>query len=400
MLRTTDTKNPLARLRLSVLSCLPLVALAACTSPSEPRSLSGTVRVPAGEDVQGTLVIACHPKGDGCDEERSRSVQITSSGSEASFTIDGLHEDESRLRAWKDINGNGKEDPGDLSANLELDESEPGAKGLSLTMASVPDDGGTVPPSGTLRGSVTAPPGQDAEKTIVVACHLTDQGCDEVKSQIIQVTGGGPSVPYELNGLEAGGYVLVGWRDVNQNETIDEGDLFGAYSSGGGDPYTAVRPPSVGLAIPMLPLKSQPAAGGTAPSEVVGQWSHGSSTGVDYYNPSNGSWAPPSGTGALLSIAADGSFHFSTMVQSSFYSCTIDAVNFHEGKAAFEGDSLTLYPESSRQKYESSCNPGLNYDHAIPNQPIPFRWRIDGSSGAPRLVLTWPSGEDSWYDRN
>ena len=411
MLRTADTKNPapakamegsashrpLARLRLPVLSCLPLLTVMACASPSE---LSGTVSVPAGQDAQGTLVIACYPKEDGCDEERSHSVQIKTSGSEASFTIDGLNEDTYRLRAWKDINANGKEDPGDLLATLEPDEAEPGTKGLRLTMTPVPDDGGNVPPSGTLRGSVVAPAGQDAAGTIVVACYLTDLGCDEVKSQIIQVAGSGPSVPYELNGLEAGGYVLVGWRDVNQNEAIDEGDLFGAYSSGGGAPYTAARPPSVGLAIPMLPLQSQPAAGGTAPSELVGQWSRGASTGVDFYNPSSGSWAPPSGEGSFLSIAPDGSFHYSIMVQNSIYSCTTNVVCFYEGKGTFEGDSLTLYPEGSQQKYEDTCNSGSGYEHAIPNQPIPFRWRIDGSGSAPRLVLTWPSGEENWFNRD
>jgi hypothetical protein len=69
-------------------------------------ALSGTVYAPADEDIAGTVVVACFVVGSDCDENKTKTFEITESGESASFTLDGLTREQYLLFASKDTNAN------------------------------------------------------------------------------------------------------------------------------------------------------------------------------------------------------------------------------------------------------------------------------------------------------
>lgn len=99
--------------------------------------LSGTVHAPAGGDVAGTLVVACLPLGDGCDEARSHAHTVTEAGASAAFEIGGLEAVDYLLLAVKDGDENGSfEDAGDLHGLFGSDGRVTApARGLELRLA-------------------------------------------------------------------------------------------------------------------------------------------------------------------------------------------------------------------------------------------------------------------------
>lgn len=86
------------------------------TAPLEvPRTsaISGTLH--ADVDLKGTVVLACVEKNGGCDEAMSGETVVTASGRRASYKIDGLQAGVAySLVAWKDMNGDGEVNKGDL----------------------------------------------------------------------------------------------------------------------------------------------------------------------------------------------------------------------------------------------------------------------------------------------
>ncbi|WP_257457045.1 hypothetical protein [Archangium lipolyticum] len=76
-------------------------------------SLSGKVTAPKGQDVKGTLVIACVPAGGGCGDP-TYSAQVAESGRSGSFSIQNVAPGSYQVIAWKDLNGNKEIDAADL----------------------------------------------------------------------------------------------------------------------------------------------------------------------------------------------------------------------------------------------------------------------------------------------
>ncbi|PYE50531.1 carboxypeptidase-like regulatory domain-containing protein [Deinococcus yavapaiensis] len=83
------------------------------TSKSDAMYVSGELR--ADVDVKGAVVTVCVMKGDECDVATKRTTTITSSGTSAPYRLDDLQENARyRLSAWKDSNGDGRMNAGDL----------------------------------------------------------------------------------------------------------------------------------------------------------------------------------------------------------------------------------------------------------------------------------------------
>lgn len=103
------------------------------------------------------------------------------------------------------------------------------------------------------------------------------------------------------------------------------------------------------------------------PAELVGRWHTGSVSSINYYNPSTGQWAAPSGTGAAYVFDAEGYYEESGILQSSVYGCTTTLYFYKVGTVALEtgADGLTtlhLYPGHSRTKSEDNCNARFNFE--------------------------------------
>jgi serine protease len=87
--------------------------------------------------------------------------------------------------------------------------------------------------------------------TLVSACHLTsDKTCDAQKSPSIklELNNSVTVAPYFIDQLQPGSYVIQAWKDTNNNDRLDKGDLYGESRSG-------VSPPSANIDVT---VSSQP----------------------------------------------------------------------------------------------------------------------------------------------
>ncbi len=104
--------------------------------------------------------------------------------------------------------------------------------------------------------------GPDVLGTVVFACfYVPDPNvvCDPIRTRFVVVAAGGSTAPYAFEGLEAGGYVLLAWKDANSSGDVDSGDYAGVFLRPG-ELLSLVEPPAAGIDIPMELLQD------TAPS--------------------------------------------------------------------------------------------------------------------------------------
>jgi len=102
---------------------------------------------------------------------------------------------------------------------------------LSLNVVAAPPP---PPPPATIAG------------TYVFGLYIDEDGnLDETKSTYIRILRDGRSAPYTLRDLAPGTYLVAAWKDVNENEEVDDGDYLGVYVDAQGD--YLVRPPRSGV---------------------------------------------------------------------------------------------------------------------------------------------------------
>ena len=111
-----------------------------------------------------------------------------------------------------------------------------------------------VQPGGnSISGTVTAPAGGDVSGTIVLACL---NSCTP-QSPVTQTDATGN---YNLADLAPGSYIVIAYKDANNNQTADSGDYIGAYPNA--QSPTPVTPPMSGINITM-----QVEGGSTTPTD-------------------------------------------------------------------------------------------------------------------------------------
>jgi len=134
------------------------------------------------------------------------------------------------------------------------------------------------------------------------------------------------------------------------------------------------------------------------PSELVGGWYTGSVSAIDYYDPTTGSWAPPSGSGFAYTFYPDGTYEQSGLVQVTTYNCTSSLFGYFVGTVTVEGDVLTTYQNNGKVKHETNC--GESSENPAEPEVSAFRWQIGPDEyGDETLWLTWPDGEVEEYRR-
>ena len=112
-----------------------------------------------------------------------------------------------------------------ITATSDFDESKSDSSTLTVI---------TPPPMGTISGTLTAPTDSDLSGTSVTACFEGD--CEDERSESISITVSSSSANYIIDVLEGETYTVIARKDVNGNNTADDGDLFGFYSASGTDP--------------------------------------------------------------------------------------------------------------------------------------------------------------------
>jgi hypothetical protein len=94
----------------------------------------------------------------------------------------------------------------------------------------------------SISGTVLARSGSSVQNVVVVACLIVNDNCDDAGSKYMQPSGQGSSVAYQIADLTAQDYLMLAWRDVNNNQDIDQGDELGVYQKNG--KVSQVRPPA------------------------------------------------------------------------------------------------------------------------------------------------------------
>jgi hypothetical protein len=143
-------------------------------------ALAGTVYAPDGEDIAGTVVVACVVQGSDCDESKTKTFEITESGATASFNITGLARETYLLFASKDTNANDAPfEDGDFYALYGTDGNiQPPSRNLELrleilgnTQSSIANESSESSSSGlepyTVSGIVLDTKGEPLEGAIV-----------------------------------------------------------------------------------------------------------------------------------------------------------------------------------------------------------------------------------------
>lgn len=138
--------------RLIAATGLTLLTLAPAAAQHAVR---GTVYAPPGDEVHGTLVVACHAPSGACDSgsPRSRAVRIDTLGPSAPFVLHDLAREPYMIVALRDVNEDGREDGGDWSGHYTLDGDRaalltPPAEGVVVRMRrGAPAPGELEPPA-------------------------------------------------------------------------------------------------------------------------------------------------------------------------------------------------------------------------------------------------------------
>ncbi len=104
--------------------------------------------------------------------------------------------------------------------------------------------------------------------------------------------------------------------------------------------------------------------------------------------------APPSGSIFTYTIAAEGTYEFSGLMQSSLYNCTIVVFGWQRGTLAAEGQRLTLTPREGKRHYKDSCRAGSEKDKTVVDAPTTYSFSIETEGAHQVLVMKKASGED------
>ena len=249
------------------------------------------------------------------------------------------------------------------------------------------------PESRVIRGTVTAANDGNVNGTYVLICPLVQGECDWDGAGGFQVEAAGPSAAFTTPELPDGEYGVMAWKDNAPMNQFGPEDEFGVYSV---DQKTMgrVRPPQASVNIRMMAF-SEP--GNTAPptdaprtavpADLVGRWSTLGSSGGGYYNPANGTWSPAGGQGLWYEIHSDGTFIYSSYIESRMYGCTINFFKYHTGTVAVQGDRVVFTATNAHQKFEDTCNPSRSYEKTWYPKPDEYRWGVGVRDGRTSMVL-------------
>lgn len=131
-----------------------------------------------------------------------------------------------------------------------------------------------------------------------------------------------------------------------------------------------------------------------APAVLVGKWSSSRLSMINYRDRTTGTSAPPSGSIFSYTIAADGTFEFSGLIQSSLYNCTIVIFRWQRGTLEADDRRLTLTPREGKLHHKDSCRAGSESEKAAVDPAASYGYAIETEGTHTVLVMKKASGEE------
>lgn len=151
----------------------------------------------------------------------------------------------------------------------------------------------------------------------------------------------------------------------------------------------------------VLMPEPQQAASGVPPSLLLGRWTNGRISSIQYQNTITGTPAPTNGTSFGWEFRADGTYSFTGLMQSVIYNCTTTMFSNETGRYQVQGDTVSLKPEKNPYKMTNNCAPNSNRE--APGKLIErsYRFRVapDGN-GPAKLELVGGDGATQTFARS
>jgi uncharacterized protein (DUF2141 family) len=129
---------------------------------------------------------------------------------------------------------------------------------------------------GTINGTLYA---NDVKGFLMIGCllNLVTQDCDYDKSPSVTIEQSGNAAPFQFENAPAGQYLIIAWKDTNNNGTLEEDqDEVGYYVSADGQPGI-VTPPIQNVDIRLANVATTQPLGASQDSvsqDLVGSWSN------------------------------------------------------------------------------------------------------------------------------
>ena len=130
---------------------------------------------------------------------------------------------------------------------------------------------------------------------------------------------------------------------------------------------------------------------------LAGRWFSGTISSIQFYSPTDGSWAPTNGSGFYFIIGADGDYEYGAVINSTVYNCSAQLRGVERGTAVLDGDAFVTHRHGRVTRMDNTC--GRSSESTLGPAVLTYRWSLDDSSGSERLTLTAPDGSATTYSR-
>ena len=261
--------------------------------------------------------------------------------------------------------------------------------------------------SDTIQGTVYAVPGQDTSSTVVIACVVVNDECSNTLSKLMVINDFGPSAPYRLEGLGAGPFLMIAWRDLNATSALDAGDEVGVFSRDGTTP-TLVTPPASRIDLRLktfsgdldsLLAKTEESSQAQPVGSIVGDWST-IELFADTVNANTGGYAGGNNSFTAAKFAANGHY---TLIEYIYVTkrigCTDWIFTATTGTYRVEPEQIVFVPKTSNQINHSGCFPATSYKRKNdPKDLGPFRyqWKLEPDRDGLEVLTLLRSVQNDW----
>ena len=131
---------------------------------------------------------------------------------------------------------------------------------------------------------------------------------------------------------------------------------------------------AMALTITALTISAANALSGPGvPAALQGEWLYGRISSIQYYNPTTGAWAQPSGAGDRFKLEPNGQYERSRLLQMTTYGCSSSLFIWEKGTVRVTDKQISFQPADGAVKSQA-CGPSNTYQKKGPNAVKPETW--------------------------